>query len=802
MGAPHPDPLPRGEGIRPLTLALCQREKGESLSRGEKGESPHPRGRGLSVEGSVTNSELGFGGVIGRTYRESTPWWPRSARAPAGAPNVVFIVLDDVGFADLGCYGSEVATPSMDRLAANGLLYTNFHTTAMCSPTRASLLTGRMPHAVGMGIIAEWSTGYPGYRGRVTRQAATLAEMLREHGYNNLAVGKWHLMPQSDATSAGPFDHWPLQRGFDRWYGFHGALADQWHPELFEDNHTIDAPEGPGYHLSEDLVERSIRYVRDQKVNGPEKPFFLYLAFGACHWPHHVPREYIERYRGRYDRGWDVVRDERLARQKELGIVPPETELAPRNPGVRAWDELSPDQQRLFARTQEVYAAFLEHTDAQIGRLLAYLEQLGQLDNTLIALLSDNGASAEGGADGAVNARKHLVYEPETLEQGLAAIDALGSDHTYNHYPSGWAQASNTPLKWYKKDVHGGGIRDPLIVHWPARIRERGGLRGQYHHVADIVPTVLEALGIAAPGEYHGVPQMPIQGVSMAYTFEAPDAPGHKQIQYYELLGDRGLWHDGWKAVARHEKGADFEADRWELYQVERDFSEFHDLAERHPEKLRELIERWWAEAGAYNVLPLDDREYERVAENVAARARKVTTFYPGMARIDRFHVPDVTDRSYRITAEVEIPPGGAEGVLLAIGSRFGGCVLYVKEGRLVCEYVYNDDTRYVIRSDESVPVGRGAALRFAFTKTGDRRGVGSLFLDGRRVGAGEIPKTWPVVGLAGGLYCGRDGGSPVSDAYRLPFAFSGTIRRVVVELGNDGRPDPESEYRGALAEE
>ncbi len=745
--------------------------------------------------------DAGYGGVIGRTYRESRPCWPEPRRAPEGAPNIVFIVLDDVGFADLGCYGSEIETPHMDRLAAGGLRYNNFHVTSMCSPTRACLLTGRNAHAVGMGIIAEWSTGFPGYRGCITKRAATLAEILGDHAYNTLAIGKWHLTPLPEATAAGPFDYWPLGRGFDRWYGFHGALTDQWHPELFEDNHPIDAPERQGYHLSGDLVDHAMAFVRDQQAAAPERPFFLYLAFGACHWPHHVPRETIEKYRGRYDGGWDVIRDGRLTRQKALGIVPPNTVLAPRNPGVPAWEELSAQERRLSVRLQEVYAAFLNHTDAQIGRLLAFLRAMGRLDNTLIVLLSDNGASSEGGPTGAANTRKHLGYERETLEERLRALDRLGSEYAFNHYPMGWAQVSNTPLKWYKKDTHGGGIRAPLILHWPARIADRGGIRTQYHHVVDVVPTILGVLGIEAPEVYKGVGQLPIHGVSLAYTFDAPHAPTRKQVQHYELLGDRAIWHQGWKAVARHEKGADFELDRWELYHLDEDFSECHDLAEKHPEKLRELVERWWAEAGAFDVLPLDDREYERVAESLAARARTTYVYYPGMARIDRLSAPDICDRSYSIAAEVVIPAAGAEGVLLASGTRFAGYVLYLKDGRLIYEYVYSESVRYPIRSEAPVPKGP-RVLRYEFRKTGPRRGSGVLSIDGQRVGSVEIPKTWPVYALSGGILCGRDGSSPVSDAYVCPFAFTGTIHRVIVELGNEGRSDPPGGYRAAFVEE
>jgi arylsulfatase len=744
-------------------------------------------------------SDRDFRGVIGRTYHESTPWTTPPAQPPAGAPNILFIVLDDVGFADLGCYGSEIATPHADRLAARGLRYQNFHVTSMCSPTRACLLTGRNAHAVGVGIIAEWSTGFPGYRGRVTRSAATLAEILRDHAYATAAVGKWHLTPLPEATAAGPFHDWPLSRGFDRWYGFHGALTDQWHPELFEDNHAVEVG-GPGYHLSEDLVDRAIAAVRDQRAVAPERPFFLYLAFGACHWPHHVPAPYVERYRGRYDGGWDAIRAERLARQRALGIVPAGAQLPPRNPDVKAWDALTADERRVFARLQEAYAAFLEHTDAQIGRLVAYLDASGCLDDTLVALLSDNGASPEGGASGAVNQRKHLNYEPETLGDSLAALEVIGSERAFNHYPTGWAQASNTPLRWYKKDTHGGGIRAPLVIQWPSRIRAGGGVRAQYHHVTDVVPTVLEILRIEAPTVYRGVPQLPVQGVPFTYTFDAPDAPTRKVTQHYELLGDRALWHRGWKAVARHDKGADFESDRWELYHLDEDFSELRDLAEKHPDKLRELVDRWWAEAGANQVLPLDDREYERVAENIRARARTRYVYYPGMARLDRLSAPAITDRSWSIAAEVDVPAGGAEGVLLASGTWFAGYVLYVQKGRLVWEYVYSLRERHVMRSTEPVPSGRHR-LRYEFARTGPRRGRGSLWIDDRRVGEIELAKTWPVHGLTGGLFCGRDGGAPVSSAYAAPFAFTGTIHRVVVELGADGDAEAAG-GRAALAEE
>ncbi len=751
----------------------------------------------------MLEGEPGFGGVIGRTYRESTPWWPEPVRATEGAPNVVFVVLDDVGFAHLRCYGSDIETPTMDRLAAGGLRYTNFHTTAMCSPTRACLLTGRNHHAAGVGAVAEYAVGFPGYQGFLTKRAATLAEILGPRGYSTFAVGKWHLMPLRDATAAGPFDYWPTRRGFDRWYGFPGGYTDQWYPELYEDDHGVEPPATPeeGYHLSEDLVDRAIGFVRDQQAVAPERPFFLYVAFGAAHWPHQVPREFVEKYRGRYDDGWDGAREAWLARQIELGIVPPGTELAPRDPDVPAWETLTPDEQRLAARHMEVYAGFLDHTDSQLGRLVAFLEQLGRLDDTLLVLLSDNGASDEGGRLGCVNVYKGYsarIEEPPAL--GLAALDRLGDPTTNPHYPTGWAQAGNTPLKWYKKDVHGGGVRDPLIVHWPARVTDRGGLRTQYHHVVDVAPTVLELLGIEAPAEVGGVPQLPIHGTSMAYTLDAPDAPPRKRTQYYEMLGDRALWHDGWKAVARHSRGADFEADRWELYHLAEDYAEARDLATERPEKLHELVERWWTEAGRYGALPLDDRDAERTLIGGRRAPRRSFTYYPGMARIERWITPNVTNRSYTIMADVEIPAGGAEGVLLAAGGHFGGYVLLLKDGRLVHEYNFGEE-RYVLTSERPIGPGRHS-LAFAFEKTGQFRGQGTLTIDGEQAATGELPRTWPINPATAALHCGRDGGSPVSEAYRPPFAFTGTLHRVVVELADDQQRDVEAERRASLAED
>jgi len=725
-----------------------------------------------------------FNGRIGRTYRDSESWWPPVANASGNAPNVVVIVLDDVGFSDLGCYGSEIHTPAADGLAAQGLRYNNFNVTAMCSPTRAALLTGRNAHAVGMGIISEWATGFPGYCGRISKGAATAAELLRAHGYSTMAVGKWHLTPSPEVTAAGPMGEWPCGRGFERWYGFHGSLADQWHPDLYVDNHPIEAPSAPGYLLSEDLVDQAMRLVLDQQSAAAHKPFFLYLAFGACHWPHHAPAELIRQYRGRYDEGWDVIRERRWRRQMELGIVPAGTRLAPPNPGVQPWSALTPDMRRLCARQQEVYAAFMEHTDAQIGRLIDRLDRIGAGANTLVILLSDNGASPEGGPFGALNLRKHLRYEPEHPQYVLQGLDKLGSEQALNHYATGWAQVSNTPLKWYKKDTHGGGIRAPLIVRWPAAI-PADGIRSQYHHVVDILPTVLEAAGIEAPATYAGIAQLPIDGTSMAYTFAAPQAPGTRHLQLYELLGDRAIYQDGWKAVARHRKGDDFDQDRWELYRLDQDWSECDDRSAAYPDKLRELIEAWWREAGSSGVLPLDDREWERFAERqrIMPEGPRSFVYYPNAARVDRLSVPDVKDRDYMLSAEIHTSRKGESGALLAFGSRFGGYVLHVDDGYLVHEYVYTEAERHVVRSSERIPLG-SCRVAYTFRVSANGGGVGTLLIDDRPVGTVQIPKMWPLSGVIGGLLCGRDAGSPVGLGYECPYAFSGTIDRVVMTVG------------------
>lgn len=730
------------------------------------------------------NLNESFKGTIGKTYKESKPEWPRKPEAPSGAPNVVFIVLDDVGFSDLGCYGSEIRTPRMDALAGGGLRYNNFHVTAMCSPTRACLMTGRNAHSVGVGIISEWANGFPAYQGRITKQAATLPEILGDHAYGCYASGKWHLTNLADYGASGPHGDWPLGRGFSRWYGFHGALIDQWNPELYEDNHPIHKEPEEGYHLSTDLVNNTISHIRDHVTSSEAKPFFTYLAFGACHWPHQVPNDYVQKYRGSYDKGWDAVREARFARQKELGVVPQSAEMAGRNPGVDAWENMPEDMRQLGCRLQETYAAFLEHTDAEIGRLVDYLASIGQLDNTLIVLVSDNGASSEGGPTGAINMRKHMTHEQETVADALPKLDLIGSEYSFSHYPMGWAQVSNTPLKWYKKDTHGGGVRAPFIMHWPAGIKARGEIRTQFHHAVDVVPTVLDCLGVEAPSVYKGVAQLSIHGQSMRYSFDSATAPTNRTTQYFELLGDRAVWHEGWKAVVRHKKGDDYSVDdRWELYKLDNDFTETRDLSASEPDKLKEMQDLWWKEADTYGVLPLDDREAERARDFLATTTRTRYEFQPGMARIDRFMVPEISDRSYCITTKLQGLQSSTEGVVFSWGSRFAGFVLYAKGGQLVYEYVYTESLSY--RMQTPIPQGE-ATVAIRFDRTGTNAGRVALLVNGSEVGVLDLPKTWWTYSTTAGLTCGL-AGVPLSEAYRPPFHFQAKIDSMVVELGDDG---------------
>ena len=617
-----------------------------------------------------------FKGVIGKTDKDSKPSFATPLRPKAGSPNIVYIVLDDVGFSDLGVYGSEIHTPNIDRLALGGLRFNNFHTRAICSPTRAALLTGRNSHSVGVRTVADILNGYPNDRGRITPHATTLAEVLRSAGYGTIAVGKWHLVPGYETTEAGPFDNWPLQRGFDHYYGFLGGLTDQYHPDLVQDNTHVDYPRRPQYHLSEDLVDHSITYIRNEQTTAPNRPFFLYLAFGAAHAPHQVPKPYIDKYVPVFEKGWDKTREDRIARQKQLGVIPANTQLAPRNEGVKPWDSLSADEKRLFVRYQAAYAGFLEHADEQIGRLVDFLQGAGQLDNTLLVLISDNGANYEGGFEGWTNyvygysALSGLFPGRSTVPQGLKEFDDIGTDRNTTNYPRGWAMAGNTPFKLYKEFVHGGGVNDPLIIHWPKGIQDRGAIRQQFTDVIDITPTVLDITGLKAPEVYHGIPQKPVEGASIAATFNSASAPDARHVQYFEQLGNRAIWNDGWKLVTEHKDGVDFDSDRWELYNLKEDFSETNDLASTNPAKVDELKKLWWREADKYGVLPLDGRGVKDLRSLLAPPPGHTTlTLYPGQARIPA-RAAGTALGGFSLTANVNRTGADSEGVLLSVGSN------------------------------------------------------------------------------------------------------------------------------------
>ncbi|MFG2729458.1 arylsulfatase [Streptomyces canus] len=770
-----------------------------------------------------------FPGVIGRTTDESTPAWPQPVRAVPGAPNVLMIVLDDTGYGQLGCYGSPIRTPNLDALAADGLLYNNMHTTALCSPSRSCVMTGRNHHANGMAAITELATGYPGYNGQIPFENGMLSEMLVQHGYNTYMVGKWHLMPSEHESAAGPYDRWPLGRGFDRFYGFLGGDSSQWYPDLVYDNHQVEPPATPeeGYHLTADLADRAMSFIADAKQVAPDKPFYLHFCPGATHAPHHVPKEWADRYRGQFDDGWDAYRERTFDQQKQLGIVPPDAAVSPRDPDVPAWESLSPDARRLAARMMEVYAGFLSHTDHHIGRLMNFLKETGEFDNTLIMVVSDNGASSEGGVTGTTNELQFFNNAPESLEESLARIDEIGGPETFNHYPWGWTWAGNTPFRRWKRETYRGGVSDPFLVHWPAGIRARGEIRSQFAHIIDMVPTVLDVLGIEPPTTIRGVTQSPLHGVSFAHTFDDPAAPTRHRTQYYEMFGHRAIDHDGWRAVCPWpgpsftEAGKpfgtpitmadldDLDAHHWELYHVAEDVAETRNVAEEHRSKLIEMIALWYVEAGRYNVLPIDGSAFERMMlkRPQITEDRTSYTLRPDTQALPAAVAPRVLNRPHSITADVEIPPGGAEGVLLCQGTNAGGWSFYVKDNHLHYAHNYVHRALHHVTSGETVPEGRHA-LRFEFEPTGSpdiAAGKGSpgraqLYVDDRLVGEIEMPFTTPVAFNPGGMCCGANPGSAVTSGYQAPFRFTGTLHSVTVDMSGDLIVDAPSEMRMHMA--
>jgi arylsulfatase len=737
---------------------------------------------------------------IGRTLADSTPYWPPEAPRPATAPNILVVLFDDVGFSDFGCYGSPIKTPTIDALADAGVRLNGFHTTAMCSTTRAALLTGRNHHSVGVGCLANFDSGFPGYRGKIAKEAGTLPEMLRPHGYRNYMVGKWHVTSLTETGPTGPFDGWPLGRGFDRYYGFMDAETDQYSPELVRDNTPVEQPKSyaQGYHLTTDLVDQSIRYIADHQANAPETPWLLWFAPGACHAPHQAPKDIIESYDPVFAQGWDVERERRLARQKALGIVPANTDLPPRNDGVRPWTELSADEKTVCTRLQSAFAAMLDHTDRELARLVAFLEEAGVRDDTLILVMSDNGASQEGGPNGFVNAMGPYNGKSEPLAEKLARLDDIGGPESHSNFPHGWAMASNTPLRRYKQNTHGGGIRDPLVISWPKGIDRRGEVVEGFAHACDLVPTILEILGVEASAAIAGVPQMPIEGESFLARLKGPGAPDRASPQYFEMFGHRGIWRDGWKAVAFHPPGTPFEDDKWELFHLDQDFSEAHDLAAAEPERLKTLMALWWSEAERHKVLPLDDRFAPRFAENAArfSGPRKRFVFHAGMGHLPTDVAPDVRSRSYRIEAQVIVPEAGAEGVLIAHGDATSGYSLYVQEGRL--HHTLNiGGRRESLTSDRPVPAG-AHRLGVTVRKLAEGRRF-ILTIDGEAVGAGDTTLGFATLISWSGLDIGRDRGSPVAP-YAAPFAYAGTLKKVTVTMDEDQALDGDAVGEAEMA--
>jgi arylsulfatase A-like enzyme len=737
------------------------------------------------------------GAKIGRTIADSTPWWPEKCTPAKGAPNILVVLFDDVGFSDFGCYGSPIETPTIDGLAADGLRYTGFHTTAMCSTTRAALLTGRNHHSVGVGCLANFDSGYPGYRGKIAPEAGTVAEMLRTGGYRNYMLGKWHVTSLTETGPTGPFDGWPLGRGFDRFYGFMDAETDQFSPELVRDNTPIEQPKAyaEGYHLTEDLTDQAIRFIADHTADSPQTPWLTWLAFAACHAPHQAPRELIMKYDAIFAEGWDVERDRRLSRQKALGIVPVDTRLPPRNDFVRPWAEHTGNEQRLFTRLQAAFAAMLDHADQNLARLVAFLDEAGLREDTLILVMSDNGASQEGGPMGMVNAMGPYNGKPEPISQKIARIDDIGGPDTHSNFPWGWAMASNTPLKRYKQNTHGGGIRDPLIASWPGGIAARGELRHGFRHASDITPTLLELIGLEPPVSITGVAQQPIEGVSFAASFGEADPP-RGTPQYFEMFGHRGLWKDGWKAVAYHPPGTPFDADVWELYHLDKDFSETEDLAATHPEKLAALIAEWWTQAERCKVLPLDDRFAPRFAENATRfhGPRKAFVFHAGMGHLPTDISPDVRSRSFFIEAHVTIT-GADQGVLIAHGDATCGYSLFVRDGRLIYDMNVGGLHAQTV-SDR--PIQAGSHRLGVSVRNADKRFI-RLLIDGEAAGVGETQLGFHNFISWSGLDIGRDRGSPVAD-YAAPFAFSGILKKVTVTMDPDQTLDGDAIGQAEMA--
>jgi arylsulfatase A-like enzyme len=767
-----------------------------------------------------------FKGVIKLDVRDSkADWTPYELkRPPEGAPNVLVVLYDDTGLAAWSPFGGRINMPVMQALADDGLRYSQWHTPALCSPSRSCFLTGRNHHVNRSASITECSNGFPGASARLPAECATIGQVLQDNGYSTFWVGKNHNVPEEDVSSGGSKSEWPLQKGFDRYYGFIGGETNQWYPDLVEDNRFIEQPYGPedGYHLSKDLADQALKMLRDQKATNPSKPWYLWFCPGANHAPHHSPAEYAAKYKGKFDDGYEAYREWVLAQMIEKSIIPEGTPLTPLNPmgddvtpdadAVRPWDTLNDDEKKLFARMAEVYAGFSEYTDAQVGRIVDYLKQTDQFDNTIIFYAADNGASGEGSPNGSVNENKFFNGYPDELSENLQYLDTLGTADTYNHYPTGWAVAFSTPFQMFKRySQYSGGTCDPLVIHWPKGIKAKGEVRHQYHHVTDIVPTILDVVGLEMPKTYRGVEQYPVNGVSMRYSFDAADAPTTKKRQYYAMLGTRGIWEDGWKAAAIHAPlsgTGHFDKDGWQLYHVDEDRSESKDLAKEHPDKLKALIDVWFEEADKNFVLPLDDRPATEILGTERPQSEPPRTryvYYPGTAPIPEGVAVNVRGRSYKIIADVDIT-ADATGVIFAHGSRFGGHALFIKDKKL--HYVYNflgikPEQEFV--SEELTPGKHSLGMEFTREDAGEHgesNGTTTLYVDDKAVAKGPMRTQTGKFTLSGdGLCIGFDSGDNVSQHYKNPGTFTGgTILGVGVDVSEDSYLDMEKEAAAAFS--
>ncbi len=781
------------------------------------------------TEIAATSETSAFKGDIKLDVRDSKADWSPYIRkkAPAGSPNILFVLYDDTGLAAWSPYGGRINMPTMDKLAADGLTYSQWHTVALCSPTRSCILTGRNHNLNGMGAITEASNGFPGYSAQLPAQTATMAQILNDNGWSTFWLGKDHNVPETDLSAGANKSQWPLQQGYDRFYGFIGGETNQWYPDLTEDNHAIEQPYGPeeGYHLSKDLADQAIKMISDQKSANPSKPWFMWFCPGANHAPHQAPKDYIAKYKGKFDDGYDAYRKWVLPRMIEKGILPKGTTLTEWNPmpadqanpadAVRPWETLNADEKKLFSRLCEVYAAFSEYTDAQIGRLIDHLKATGQYDNTIIMYAADNGASGEGSPSGSVNENKFFNGYPDDLAENMKLIDELGGPNTYEHYPTGWAAALSTPFKMFKRySNYSGGTADPLTITWPKGIKARGEVRNQYHHAVDIVPTILEIVGLEMPKVYRGVEQYPLSGVSMKYSFDAtPDAPTQKHVQYYTMIGTRAIWQDGWKAVAVHapltSKGH-FDQDKWELYHTDVDRSESNDLAKENPEKLEALKKLYLEEATKNFALPLDDRsatEILNIERPTEEEVRDSYTYYPHTSAVPEAVAVNIRGKSYKIVANVEIKDANASGVIFAHGSRFGGHSLFIKDHKLYYVYNFLGITEYQLTSGVLKPGKYTFGMEFTKEKAGEHHesiGTAKLYVNDKEIATGSMTAQVGKFTLVGdGLCVGFDSGDPVSKQYKSPGEFKGgVISFATVSTGKEQYLDLEKEAARAFSKE